>query len=63
MRLSKSKMYSVTKFYLDDNKQDENMGIWNGADVRIIIGNAKYDETFGMFFPASNQYAFEVTEI
>lgn len=62
-RLSKDKRYQVTKFYVDENKQSENMGIWNGQDVRLIIGKAKYDDMFGMYFPASAKYGFEVEEV
>lgn len=64
-RLSKDKRYQVTKFYLDETKANENMGVWNGQDVRLIIGNAKYDDMFGMYFPASVRikYGFEIEEV
>lgn len=62
MRLSKNKRYQITKYYLDD-RADENLGQWNGQEVRQIIGNAKYDEMFDMFFPASAKYGFSITEV
>ena len=63
MRLSKDKRYQVTKFYVDENKPSENMGVYDGHDVRLIIGNAKYDAVFEMYFPASANYGFVVAEV
>lgn len=61
MRLSKNKVYSVEK--IEHNGEGANYGPgYNGTEVRQIIGRAKWDETFEMFFTANGETAYVVKE-
>lgn len=61
MRLSKDKFYNVTKIYFNE-RPTEHFGILNGSEVRGVIGSAKYDEEYEMYFPKSANYAFDIVE-
>lgn len=60
MRLSKDKTYQVTK-YAGGKAYD--MGAYNGKEVREIIGTAKYDEDFNMFFTPKANIGYDVVEM
>lgn len=60
MRLSKDKTYHVTK-YAGGKSYD--MGTYNGAEVRKIIGSAKYEEIFEMFFTEKANIGYDVVEM
>ena len=60
MRISKNKYYTVMR--ISETLGDANYGRLPGSDVRLVIGNAKYDEKYDLFFTKSAKTAYIVIE-
>lgn len=61
MRIYNEKAYKVVKYDLKADTTSD-YGILTGADVKSVIGSAKYDEEYGMFFTAKANIGYDITE-
>lgn len=62
MILSKEKLYSVKAFKKDGTVIDYGAG-YTGTEVRQIIGSAKYDFAFDMFFNRNSTIGYSIKEM
>lgn len=61
MKIENNKNYKVVK-YFSGEQQSVDYGVMTGSDVKAVIGTAKFDEFFGMWFTPKATVAYEITE-
>lgn len=61
MKIENNKNYKVVK-YFSGEQQSIDYGVMTGSDVKAVIGTAKFDEFFGMWFTSKATIGYEIAE-
>lgn len=59
MKIEPNKLYSVIKYDLQHDTTN-NYGTMTGADVKSVIGTAKYDSDYGMWFTPRANIGYDI---
>lgn len=63
MKLDAKKIYMVRRYKIEESNDVVNLGCMSGSDVKTVIGTAKYDPNFEMWFTPKATIAYDIKEV